>query len=425
MMKATPFRIGSLIITAALLLAVFGCQNINVDTEIVSPPTILPLSGAYGSAQDVTIDHVDPDVDIFYTISYSGSPPPDPTSASDEYTGPFEVTYGTTIVKAVATKPGLRDSLVASRTIRVVWKKANTADLFSDSDEFTYQAQAAAGLYDDSIVVYGAHDGGSAHVFSSFDADAGTWSGLSPAPATRDGGQFLRHGAYLYMVGGCEDFLAGTRVPMPTAERFDGSSWSNVGNITERFQLGAVSSGTYIFALGGVAFGGADPAVNTAEMYTAQTGTQAWDGKAGLPLDLSYFSAAHVQGHIYAFGGYDDADDKQDSILDYSISANSWTVCSTSLPRPVVGTSAVPWYDSSADRTYILVFGNHVAEGDPALDPQKGEPLFFDPQTAAVRVGTSLDDGDARNSSAVNLDGRVFLVCRNGDVWEYYPALDY
>jgi hypothetical protein len=411
--------------TQVLLLILIGCQAINVDTEVVDPPTILPLSGVYGSDQDVIIDHVDPGVDLFYTLGDPDSPPPDPTEASTEYTGPFTVPYGATVVKAIATKPGLRDSLVASRTIRVVWRKVSTEDLFSDSDEFSYQAQAAVGLYNDSIVVYGTHDGGTDRLFSSFDPDTGTWSGLTPEPAVRDGGQFLRHGDHLYLVGGCEDFLAGTLVPKPTSERFDGSSWTSAGNITERYRLGAVSSGMNIFALGGVAFSGADPGVDIAEMYTAHTGTQAWEGKAGLPLDLSYFSTAHVSGHIYVFGGYDDAEDKQDSILDYSIAGNSWTESSATLPRPVVGTSAVPWDDPSLGRTLILVFGNHVAEGNPALDPQKGEPLFFDPLTAGVRIGTALDEGDARNSAAVNLDGRVFLICQSGDVWEYDPALDY
>lgn len=401
----------------AVLLLVASCQNIVVETETVDPPTIAPAAGAYGADQTVTIAHTDPDVAIYYTTDGSS-----PTEASTAYEAPFIAAFGSTTVRAMATKPGLRDSTTVTRTIRVVWGKVNEELPVPGFVGFDARVQAAA--YGDSAIrLYGEYGSGSTLLYQAIDIDTGAWSTPSDNPDARSGAALLRHGEDLLLIGGYA--LADSAV-RPTARRWDGSAWQDAGNIDSRYMLGAVSIGTSAYALGGIDDPTTQAVIALSEEYTNQTGTTAWGTRTAMPAPRAYFSAAHSPygtGHIYVFGGYDESFDYLGSILDYDIESDQWTTLPESLPRAAVGSSAAPWA-GPADKPYVLVFGNHVAEGNPDTEPQIGEPLFFDPAVGSVRLGTALEGDDARGSAAVNVDGRIFLACASGNVWEYLPGLD-
>lgn len=80
---------------------------------IVATPVFSPATGTYATAQSVTITCATPDASIRYTIDGST-----PTAASLLYTAPVTVS-ATTTLKAIAFKPGLIDSALASATITI------------------------------------------------------------------------------------------------------------------------------------------------------------------------------------------------------------------------------------------------------------------------------------------------------------------
>jgi len=71
-------------------------------------PTFSPVGGTYSGERTITISHTVADVNIYYTIDGST-----PTTSSIHYAAPFVLNYPAT-VKAIATKTGYANSLVAS-----------------------------------------------------------------------------------------------------------------------------------------------------------------------------------------------------------------------------------------------------------------------------------------------------------------------
>jgi chitinase len=88
---------------------------INNTMETVAIPVFSPAEGAYNIDQSITISCATPGAAIRYTTDGS-----DPTSASAIYTGPISLkctnTTTTTTIRAIAFKPGMNDSLLASST---------------------------------------------------------------------------------------------------------------------------------------------------------------------------------------------------------------------------------------------------------------------------------------------------------------------
>lgn len=425
----SPFNASFILFIAALCLVAAACQNIMVDTEILDAPSITPASGAYGETQTVFISHTDPLAVIRYTTDGS-----EPNETSQDYAGPFQAVFGSTTVRALAFKAGLKNSAIATRSIRVVWKKiSNSKPWGTLSNSFSRQIQAveAGGS---KIIVYGPTFSDitfiSTPFYLLFDIATGNWTLIESSDEFWDEFRMdtclIQHGDDRLHVGGRN--LEGNTL-FPVARRYNGTSWGDAGFITSRYGLATVSDGTNAYAIGGM---DDSPTIfKTLEMYNGQTGTVAWIPKADLPGPRVFTSAVLLSGHIYVFGGYTDildglASNKVKTILDYSIGTNTWETLSTTMPRSDSYNSVVTWYDSSRDRTLALVFGNHIMDG-ATEDPQVGEALFFDPQEGSVRIGNSMPqiEGDeARKSAAVNLGGRIFLVCTSGSVWEYLPGLD-
>ena len=87
--------------------------TLNLSKDIVETPVISPATGAFTSAQSVTIKCDTTGADIYYTIDGS-----EPTESSTKYSNAFQVS-ATTTVKAIAVKSGYEDSSVATSTITI------------------------------------------------------------------------------------------------------------------------------------------------------------------------------------------------------------------------------------------------------------------------------------------------------------------
>lgn len=76
--------------------------------EQVHTPTFVPISGTYGSTQNITISSLTSGATIYYTDDGSN-----PTAASTEYTAPVEVAASKTL-KALGVKASYTDSAIGS-----------------------------------------------------------------------------------------------------------------------------------------------------------------------------------------------------------------------------------------------------------------------------------------------------------------------
>jgi hypothetical protein len=99
-----------------------------VATQTVATPAFVPATGVYSADQSVTIICSTSGATIYFTTD--GSPP---TAASAVYTGPITVAgNGTNVtIKAMAAKPGLTDSPVASATYTIAYSQAVATPTFT------------------------------------------------------------------------------------------------------------------------------------------------------------------------------------------------------------------------------------------------------------------------------------------------------
>lgn len=93
--------------------ASFAITVAAAPAQRVSPPAFTPAGGTYQEAQTVEISCATPGADIYYTTDGSA-----PTAGSTPYAGPLAIDASATI-KAIATKAGMQDSVVASATYAI------------------------------------------------------------------------------------------------------------------------------------------------------------------------------------------------------------------------------------------------------------------------------------------------------------------
>ena len=138
-------------------LTVYGLLSLPPS---VAPPTFSPGPGGYTSAQNVSLSDTTSGATIYYTLDGST-----PTISSTVYTGPINVT-GTTVIKAMATAPGLNNSPVSTGdytigaqgtgSISFVQGNYATPQSATTTVSVTYQGPQTAG--DLNVVVVGWND---------------------------------------------------------------------------------------------------------------------------------------------------------------------------------------------------------------------------------------------------------------------------
>ncbi|MEO5714329.1 MAG: PQQ-dependent sugar dehydrogenase [Luteolibacter sp.] len=85
----------------------------NIDNQL-APPAITPPAGSFTGPVFVRISSTTPGVTIRFTTDGKN-----PDATSPAYTVPFQLTAGSTTIKAIAQRNGLVDSAVAAATLRI------------------------------------------------------------------------------------------------------------------------------------------------------------------------------------------------------------------------------------------------------------------------------------------------------------------
>jgi hypothetical protein len=97
-----------------------------INPSTVATPTFSPAEGTYDSAQNVTIACATSGASIFYTTDGSA-----PTASSTAYVSPVTIS-ATTTLKAIATKSGYPDSVVATATYVISIARSISGKLYDD-----------------------------------------------------------------------------------------------------------------------------------------------------------------------------------------------------------------------------------------------------------------------------------------------------
>ncbi len=141
----------------------------------VKTPVFTPDGGTYTSARNVTISSETSDADIYYTIDGS-----DPTATSGTpYSEPVSVTKTLTI-KAIAVKPGMRDSDVSSATYTI---KSDTPALVKY--RVTVNCGTGDGEYEENATVtIKADDPAEGKVFDKWTSEDGVEFADAASPET-------------------------------------------------------------------------------------------------------------------------------------------------------------------------------------------------------------------------------------------------
>lgn len=92
-------------------------------------PTFTPAAGAVLSGSTVAISTTTDGATIYYTM---GANPDDPTTSSDVYSEPIEITEATTI-KAMAVKDGYNNSSIASASYTIATPLTTMQEIFDDA----------------------------------------------------------------------------------------------------------------------------------------------------------------------------------------------------------------------------------------------------------------------------------------------------
>ena len=119
-MKSILKKVAGVAVAAVLALGMFGCSN-GIDypvKETVATPEFSIESGAVNSGTSVTISCATEGAKIYYTTDGS-----EPTASSTEYKAAISITKAV-ILKAIAVKDGMNDSVVASASYSIIPTKA-------------------------------------------------------------------------------------------------------------------------------------------------------------------------------------------------------------------------------------------------------------------------------------------------------------
>jgi Kelch motif len=168
------------------------------------------------------------------------------------------------------------------------------------------RAGGASAVLDNSIYVIGGrlNTGGPCagvpvNTVERYDIDTNTWSMVAPYPVAQSDMAAMSHGGKIYVFGGCDSTLAGSKLVFvydPTTD-----TWTPLTPMpTPRGSLVAGIVGQTIYAIGGISnFLGAELNVN--EAY--DIAHDSWSEAEPMPTPRAEAAVRSIGGRIYVYGG--------------------------------------------------------------------------------------------------------------------------
>jgi hypothetical protein len=122
----------------------------------VEPPVFTPTEGTYSTDQAVVISSSTAEASIYYTTDGST-----PTHSTTKYSGPISVAGdGTTvIIKAIAAKEGMNDSVMAKATFVIDYDRVSTPQFTPPADTYTTDQTIAITTSTTAATIYYTTDG--------------------------------------------------------------------------------------------------------------------------------------------------------------------------------------------------------------------------------------------------------------------------
>lgn len=362
-----------------------GCQEIVQNVPKLPKPLISPSGGKFTSNPEVEIDHIDPEVEIRYTLDGS-----DPTTADSLYSGdPLSFNYEDTVLKARAFKTGYMPSDAASASFLFIWRRladmnyarafhgtavvngipyvyggTNQAPEYYNPGTGTWTTFAALGntryggvgafaAWGDMLYAIGGYTNtrvAGVERWNPVSPDA--WSAMNDLAVARQNAAATAVGDYIYMFGGATSAdTYGTTTILRYAPA--GDTWSTMASVlgSGRHYLAASAIGTKCYVSGGLS---GSTYVNMASLEIYDTVAGSLTAGSDMPEPRCYHAMAAYKGKIYIFGGTHGSDHLT-RVDVYDPSSNTWSSSPTVAPFARWCLAATPLTDG------ILVTGGKDA----------------------------------------------------------------
>lgn len=341
--STTPAASLALVLIAVAFAA--GCQNINVDTDKLLPPTISNgrTDGRFVSGTNDEVTITDPNDGATVKYSIDGG-------AAQVYTGPLAIADDAT-VEAWVEKPGLAASARETASFRLAWRTV--------AAPATARREAGMVAVGGKLYLFGGspNPGGGGAVTSCeiYDPGANAWSVGPSLNVGRKDFMYGYIGTTIYAMGGFD--ASGVRLDsIESMDTAAGSpSWSVSTDTLPAPRIGAesVSAGDRIYVLGGATATGA---TDTCFAYipAAESGAR-FPALTVAPRASLHGAAASDGSTVLRAGGWTDTWTDEADL--YSIGGDSWSTSWPNLPQARVGASMVRVDDR------FLLFGGGGAFG--------------------------------------------------------------
>ena len=152
---------------------------------------------------------------------------------------------------------------------------------------------------------------------------------MMPTPVCNTGAASI--GAKIYVVGGSTDDSAGNPVPVSNLQIFDTATltWNTGPPLPKALmQCAVTSSGTKLYAFGGLKATGTSTYAAVTDAYVYDTETQTWSSLAILPTAVAYAAVAPTSsGKIWVMGGFSSSNltSQLRTVQEYDPATNHWT----------------------------------------------------------------------------------------------------
>ncbi len=207
--------------------------------------------------------------------------------------------------------------------------------------------QSAGLVFHDTLLIFGGLSG-STPLATVLRLSGTNWvSTPNPMPVACYAMSAAAFGDSIFLFGG---YINGAvsdtvRVYRPSADTVGGSPWSTTTNLpSPRAGMACVVVGGHVYLFGGLDNAGA--ACNSSFRFNPANG--AWTAMTAMPASRAYAACASVGNRIFLFGGVEAGTARANS-LRYDISGNSWTAVSE-MPLARYGAAAVAY----GDRIHVI-----------------------------------------------------------------------